>query len=100
MGTRWLATMLVMCACGPQLICGEHAQADEHLSQPFSEHLPFALFAERRRDTARGTGIMGDATAEKGKRIFELACHRLEALVREYRDQPVRRYREFGSHCP
>lgn len=87
----------------PQLISAEHAQADEHLSQPFSEDLSFAMFAERRRDTAAGTGIMGDATAasaEKGERIFDLACSRLEALVREYHEQPVRRYREFGSHCP
>ena len=87
----------------PHLISAEHAQADVELTQPFSERVTFAQFAERRRDTARGTGIMGDATvatAEKGRRIFELACERLEVLVREYHDQPVRQYREFGSHCP
>jgi creatinine amidohydrolase len=85
------------------LIDPEHVQADQHLTQPFPEHLRFAEFAERRRDTARGTGIMGDATvasAEKGKRVFDLACQRLEELVREYHRLPVRQYREFGSHCP
>jgi len=87
----------------PQLISAEHVRADVELTQPFSDAAPFALFAERRRDTAEGTGIMGDATAAtaaKGKRIFELACQRLEGLVREYRKLPVRHYREFGSHCP
>ena len=53
--------------------------------------------------THKNTGIMGDAfaaSAEKGERIFTLACDRLEKLVREYHELPVRHYREFGSHCP
>ena len=77
------------------------ASADDSLTAPFEE-LPFAVFAERRRDTAAGTGIMGDAlaaSAEKGRRIFELTCERLEALARRYHELPVRRYREFGSFC-
>ena len=76
---------------------------DEHGTSPFSPDLPFAGFAERRRDTHKNTGIMGDAfaaSAEKGERIFSLACERLEKLVREYHELPVRHYREFGSHCP
>ena len=76
--------------------------ADHTGTQPFKGALAFAEFAERRRDTAKDTGIMGDATvanAEKGARIFALACDRLEKLLREYRDLPVRHYREFGSHC-
>ena len=76
---------------------------DETGTQPFGGELGFAVFAERRRDTREGTGVMGDATAAtaaKGKRIFELACGRLEKLVREYHGLPVRHYREFGSHCP
>ena len=75
---------------------------DDTSTQPFKGELAFAEFAERRRDTAKDTGIMGDATvanAEKGARIFALACDRLEKLLREYRDLPVRHYREFGSHC-
>jgi creatinine amidohydrolase/Fe(II)-dependent formamide hydrolase-like protein len=71
-------------------------------TRPFSDELLFAEFAERRRDTKKDTGIMGDAfaaSAEKGARIFELACERLEKLVREYHELPVREYREFGSHC-
>ncbi len=69
---------------------------------PFSPALQhFARFAERRRDTVAHTGTMGDATAataEKGERIFRLAADRLEQAVREYHVQPVRHYREFGSH--
>ncbi|MDA0839080.1 MAG: creatininase family protein [Planctomycetota bacterium] len=75
---------------------------DETGTQPFREELSFAEFAERRRDTKHDTGIMGDATvatAEKGKRIFDLVCDRLVKLVREYHQLPVRDYREFGSHC-
>jgi creatinine amidohydrolase len=82
----------------PQMVDLSRAQADDTLTQPFRGELAFAEFAERLRDTAQGTGIMGDAlaaTAEKGKRIFELACDRLEALVREYHELPVRHYREF-----
>ena len=85
------------------LIDKAHIGADTPMTQPFSEDLHFAEFPERRRDTARATGIMGDATvatADKGQRVYELACERLEKLVREYRALPVREYREFGSHCP
>jgi len=75
---------------------------DDSGTQPFGGDLSFATFAERRRDTVNDTGIMGDAfaaSAEKGKRIFDLSCERLEKLVREYHALPVREYREFGSHC-
>ena len=75
---------------------------DESGTQPFGGDLSFAVFAERRRDTAKDTGIMGDAfaaSAEKGERIFTLACDRLENLAREYHKHPMREYREFGSHC-
>jgi creatinine amidohydrolase len=75
---------------------------DESGTQPFSKELSFAEFAERRRDTKNNTGIHGDATAataEQGKRIFDLACDRLVNLVREYHQLPVRNYQEFGSHC-
>ncbi|HIM55921.1 MAG TPA: creatininase family protein [Candidatus Latescibacteria bacterium] len=85
------------------LVDAERIDADRELTHPFPPELNFAEFAERRRDTAKGTGIMGDATAasaEKGRRIFDLACQRLGKLVREYHQLPVRHYREFGSHCP
>ncbi|MEE2658427.1 MAG: creatininase family protein [Candidatus Latescibacterota bacterium] len=86
----------------PQMVDMARAQADKSLTAPFTDPaLGFAEFAERRRDTAQGTGIMGDAlaaSAEKGKRIFDLACDRLTALAREYHELPVRQYREFGSH--
>ena len=84
------------------LIDKTRLDSDDTGTQPFKGELAFAEFAERRRDTAKDTGIMGDATvasAEKGARIFAVACDRLEKLLREYRQLPVRHYREFGSHC-
>jgi len=76
---------------------------DDTGTRPFEGELSFAEFAERRRDTHDNTGVMGDAfaaSADKGERIFKLACRRLEALVRRYHELRVRHYREFGSHCP
>ncbi len=71
---------------------------------PFSPELRhFAGFAERRRDTRDITGTMGNslvASAAKGERVFNLVVDRLEKMVREYHAQPVRDYREFGTHCP
>ena len=80
----------------------DRAMADDSLTAPFVGDLAFVNFAERRRDTAQGSGIMGDAlaaSAEKGKRIYDLACQRLTDLASQYHQHPVRRYREFGSHC-
>ena len=71
---------------------------------PFSPELRrFAGFAERRRDTRDITGTMGNslvASAAKGERVFNLVVDRLEQMVREYHAQPVRDYRDFGTHCP
>ena len=85
----------------PHLVALERASADHSGTRPFSKELGFAEFAERRRDTLRHTGIMGDAlaaTEEKGRRVFLLACDRLEKLVREFHELPERHYLEFGSH--
>ncbi len=85
------------------LVDQSRLDSDDSGTSPFDGELSFATFAERRRDTKKGTGIMGDAfaaSAEKGRRIFELSCERLEKLVRRYHELPVRHYREFGSHCP
>lgn len=77
---------------------------DDIFPNPFSEDLRhFGGFSERRRDTRDVTGTMGSASAasrEKGEKVFNLAVERLERLVREYHEQPVRQYKEFGSHCP
>lgn len=85
------------------LVARDRMNADVH-ENPFSPDLrAFAGFSERRRDTRDRTGTMGDAlaaTAEKGGRVFSLAVDRLARLVREYHAQPVRHYRELGSHCP
>ena len=84
----------------PHLVDMDRARADDSLTAPFTGDAAFAQFAERLRDTAQGTGIMGDAlaaTADKGRRIFELACDRLETVARQYHDLPVRHYRDFGD---
>ena len=63
--------------------------------------LAFTGFPERRREAAHG--VMGDpfaATAEKGERLFTAARDRLVEVCRQYHSQPIRGYREFGSHCP
>ena len=92
-----------------QLYLREHLVVKELMNadvfpNPFSSQVQrFAGFAERRRDTGDHTGTMGNAlvaSAEKGERIFNLALDRLEQTLREYHAQPVREYREFGSHCP
>ena len=77
---------------------------DDVFPKPFSAELrPFAQYAERRRDTEKRTGTMGNplvASAEKGEQVFEAAVRRLMQLAREMHALPVRRYKEFGSHCP
>jgi len=86
------------------LISVPHIGADVPLTNPFDTQTScFATFAERRRDTRNGTGIMGNArggTKEKGKAIIDLAVDRLSSLAKQFRDEPIHRYREFGSHCP
>lgn len=61
----------------------------------------YARFPERRREMEHG--VMGDpflASAEKGRRLFDVLVERLATLCREYHDEEPPRYREFGSHCP
>jgi creatinine amidohydrolase/Fe(II)-dependent formamide hydrolase-like protein len=40
------------------------------------------------------------ASAEKGEKLFTAARDKLVEVFRQYHAQPVRGYREFGSHCP
>jgi creatinine amidohydrolase len=92
----------------PELVAGDRMTKDRDLTNPFSPEVQtfmrgWGAFAERRRDTEKGTGTMGDAfaaTTEKGRVIIELASEKLEKLLREYHELPVRQYREFGSYCP
>jgi len=92
----------------PQLIVSERMVVDRGLTNPFSPEVQkfvsgWGAFGERRRDTEKGTGIMGDptvATAEKGKAIFEAVSTKLAKVAREFHDLPVRKYTEFGSYCP
>jgi creatinine amidohydrolase len=92
----------------PKLVLNEKMVADRHLTNPFSPDIQefmggWGAFAERRRDTEKGTGVMGNplvATSEKGKAIMEAAVAKLERMVREYHNLPVREYKQFGSYCP
>ncbi len=90
----------------PHMILRERMVADRDLTNPFSdevkEFMPgWGVFAERRRDTEKGTGVMGNplvASPEKGKQIVGAAASKLENLIREYHRLPVREYKEFGSY--
>jgi creatinine amidohydrolase len=87
----------------PQLISREHmVRNDWPRPDEFSaEFAAFAFWPERRREAP--LGVMGDplaASAEKGERAFRAAVDRLARLVREYHEQPLRQYRQFGTHCP
>jgi creatinine amidohydrolase len=87
----------------PQLIDASRMVADT-FPNPYSANLRhFAQYAERRRDTAKVTGVMGDpfaASAEKGEAIFTIIIDKLVQLVTEMHAAPVRQYKDFGSHCP
>jgi len=90
----------------PKLIAAEKEVPDRDLTNPFSkevqEFMPgWGAFAERRRDTEKHTGTMGDptvATAEKGRAIVDAASTKLAKLAGEFHDLPVRKYTEFGSY--
>ena len=61
----------------------------------------FTGFPERRREREHGVADNPfPATAEKGERLFTAARDKLIEVCRQYHQLPVRRYREFGSHCP
>lgn len=60
----------------------------------------YAQWPERRRESPYG--VMGDprvASAEKGKRLFGVLTERLIEVCREFHDQELRQYRQFGSSC-
>lgn len=90
----------------PKLVAVEREIADRDLTNPFSKDVQkfmpgWGAFGERRRDTEKGTGTMGNpkaASAEKGRAIVDAASRKLAMVVREYHDLPVRKYREFGSY--
>ncbi|MFI5420912.1 MAG: hypothetical protein ACHQ1H_08090, partial [Nitrososphaerales archaeon] len=90
------------------LILKDRFVADIDLTNPFSENAKqffsrSGAFTERRRDTAKHTGVMGDpfaASEEKGRKILEAATKNLERIIREYHSLPDREYLEFGSYNP
>lgn len=86
----------------PALVDRERQVADPEREPQFSRDiLAYTGFPERRRE--REHGVHGDpttASAEKGQMLFEASRDRLIEVCRQYHSQPVREYREFGSHCP
>jgi creatinine amidohydrolase len=61
----------------------------------------YAQWPERRRESPLGVvGQPSAASAEKGERLFTLLIERLAEVCRELHTQSLRRYRQFGSHCP
>jgi creatinine amidohydrolase len=60
----------------------------------------FAQWPERQREAP--LGVMGEprvASAAKGERLFGALAERLIDVCREFHDQELRRYRQFGSSC-
>jgi creatinine amidohydrolase len=60
----------------------------------------YAQWPERRREAPYG--VVGDprvGSAEKGERLFGVLEQRLIEVCREFHDQELRRYRQFGSSC-
>ena len=85
----------------PDLIDRERMLADAERPGFSADVQAFTGFPERRRE--REHGVHGDpttASAEKGERLFTVARDMLIEVCRQYHAQPVRGYREFGSHCP
>ncbi|MEZ4521205.1 MAG: creatininase family protein [Thermomicrobiales bacterium] len=86
----------------PSLIDRERQVADPERETNFTaDVLEYTGFPERRRE--REHGVHGDpttASSEKGQLLFDAAKERLIEVCRQYHRQPVRGYREFGSHCP
>jgi creatinine amidohydrolase len=88
----------------PQLIARDKMAENEwpRREGAFSPEIAkFASWPERRREAP--LGIMGNpfsASAEKGERLFALLTQRLAQTCRELHTHPLRRYRQFGTHCP
>ena len=86
----------------PSLIDRDRQVADPEREPQFSpDILAYTGFPERRREREHGVhGNPTTASAEKGQMLFEASRDRLIEVCRQYHSQPVRSYREFGSHCP
>jgi creatinine amidohydrolase len=85
----------------PELVDTSRIVADEERPGFSRDILAFTGFPERRREREHGVhGNPTTASAEKGERFFTAAKNTLIEVCRQYHTQPVRDYREFGSHCP
>jgi creatinine amidohydrolase len=85
----------------PDLIDRDRIVADFERPGFTDDIRAFTGFPERRREREHGVhGNPTTASAEKGERFFSAAQAKLIEVCRQYHGQPVRDYREFGSHCP
>ncbi|HEX5164176.1 MAG TPA: creatininase family protein [Thermomicrobiales bacterium] len=85
----------------PTLIDRERMVADPERPGFSPEIQAFTGFPERRREREHGVhGNPLSASAEKGEHLFNAVRDMLIEVCRQYHQQPVRNYREFGSHCP
>jgi creatinine amidohydrolase len=85
----------------PTLIDWERAVADPERPGFSAAVRAFTGFPERRKEREHGVhGNPSSASAAKGELLFNTARDMLVRVCREYHEQPVREYREFGSHCP
>ena len=85
----------------PDLVDRSRLVADPERPGFSDDILAFTGFPERRRE--REHGVHGNpltASAAKGERLFAAAREQLVEVCRQYHAQPVRGYREFGSHWP
>jgi creatinine amidohydrolase len=98
-GGEWETSLQL--ALRPELVDMDRAVKDEWRTKFSPAVARYARFPERRREMEHG--VMGDpfaASAEKGRRLFDLLVERLSALCREYHAEEPPQYREFGSYCP
>jgi creatinine amidohydrolase len=85
----------------PDMIDRPHMVADPERPGFSNDIKRFTGFPERRREREHGVhGNPMTASAEKGEKLFSAARDKLVEVCRQYHAQPVRGYREFGSHCP
>jgi len=85
----------------PDLVDMSRMVADDERPGFTDDIRAFTGFPERRRERAHGVhGNPTTASAEKGERFFTAAREQLVEVCRQCHVQPIRDYREFGTHCP
>jgi creatinine amidohydrolase len=80
----------------PDLVASDRIRGDEERQDLTAAVRRYTAFAERRRERAGGVhGDPTEATAGKGKLLFDAARDELVRALREFHAMPVRHYGEF-----